>query len=166
MSRYCRLPEDIRKQLVRIAPSHDGEALYYPVRAVLRDGQTFDAVYIVAEKPYLRNWGVYPEGDRFKRWVRIEDIATVDNSPIRLPAKFADELYRQGESGMGYTVFTVLFADGTKQACLTGNAVDFIRYPEGQTQKDVVAVRAHEGRRDDSLVKAPEWYWCLYSEDD
>ena len=65
---------------------------------------------------------------------------------------------------MGYTVFTVVFADGQKQACVTGNAVDFIRYPDGKTSSDVRAVIAHEGKRDDSLVKSPQWYWCLYSE--
>jgi len=64
----------------------------------------------------------------------------------------------------GNTIFTVVFANGFRQACVTGNAVDFIRYPPGKSPKDVVAVIPHEGRRDDSLVKAPEWYWCLYSE--
>ena len=76
----------------------------------------------------------------------------------------ANEIYRNGESGMGYTIFTVVFADGVRQACTTGNAVDFIQYPIGKGPKDVVAVIPHEGRRDDSLVKSPEWYWCLYSE--
>jgi hypothetical protein len=39
----------------------------------------------------------------------------------------------------------------------SGNAVDFIRYPPGKSPKDVVAVIPHEGRRDDSLVKAFAW---------
>ena len=136
----------------------------YPVRAGLKSGEVLDTVYIMPEKPYLKYWGVYPEEDRAKRWVRIEDVVEVEDSPTRLPARFADEIYRQGESGMGYTIFTVVFAGGQTRACVTGNAVDFIRYPPGTSPKDVVAVRPHEGRRDDSLVTAPEWYWCLYSE--
>ena len=94
----------------------------------------------------------------------MEDVVEVQESPTRLPAKFANEIYRSGESGMGYTTFTVVFADGMRQACATGNAVDFIRYPSGKLPKDVVAVIPHEGRRDDTSVKSPEWYWCLYSE--
>lgn len=164
MSSYPALPEHIRARLVGIEPSRDGELLYYPVRVVLKSGDILDTVYIVSEKPYLKYWGVYPEADRGKRWIRIEDVAQVEDSPTRLPARFANEIYQQGESGMGYTIFTVVFADGHKQACVTGNAVDFIRYPPGKSPKDLVAVIPHEGRRDDSLVKAPEWYWCLYSE--
>jgi hypothetical protein len=164
MSRYSKMPEQIRMQLGNIEPSHDGELVYYPVRAVLKSGEAFDTVYIVPEKPYLKCWGVYPEDDRGKRWIRIEDVQQVEDSPTRLPARFANEIYRQGESGMGYTIFTVVFADGLKQACVSGNAVDFIRYPSGKSSKDVAKVLPHEGRRDDSLVKAPEWYWCLYSE--
>ena len=164
MSRYSALPEHTHLRLSAIEPSHDGELVYYPVRAVLKSGEILDTVYIVPEKPYLKYWGVYPEADKGKRWIRIEDVAEVEDSPTRLPAKFANEIYRNGESGMGYTIFTVVFANGFRQACVTGNAVDFIRYPPGKSPKDVVAVIPHEGRRDDSLVKAPEWYWCLYSE--
>ena len=164
MPRYASLPDPIRTRLSGIEPSRDGELVYYPVLAVLKSGEVLDTVYIVPEKPYMKHWRVYPEDDRGKRWVRIEDVVEVDDSPTRLPAHFANEIYRQGESGMGYTIFTVIFADGQRQACVTGNAVDFIRYPNGTSPKDVVAVSPHEGRRDESLVKAPEWYWCLYSE--
>lgn len=164
MTRYFSLPSHIREALEGLEPSGDGELVYHPCRATLKSGETLDTVYIVAEKPYLKCWGVYPEDDRGKRWIRIEDVAEVQDSPTRLPARFADEIYRNGESGMGYTIFTVVFTDGLRQACVTGNAVDFIRYPLDKGPKDVAAVIPHEGRRDDSLVKAPEWYWCIYSE--
>jgi hypothetical protein len=76
-----------------------------------------------------------------------------EDSPTRLPVRFADEISRHGESGMGHTIFTVVFADGQRQACVTGNAVDFIRYPLGKGPRDVAAVIPHAGRRDESLVK-------------
>ena len=164
MARYSPLSSHIREAFRGIEPSGDGELVYYPCRAVLNSGNAFDTVYIVPEKPYLKYWGVYPEDDRGKRWIRIEDVAQVQDSPTRLPAQFANEIYKNGESGMGYTIFTVVFADGLRQSCVTGNAVDFIQYPSGKGPKDVVAVLPHEGRRDHSLVNAPEWYWCLYSE--
>jgi hypothetical protein len=48
---------------------------------------------------------------------------------------------------MGYTIFTVVFADGLRQACVTGNAVDFIRYPPGKSPKDVVKVLPARGQK-------------------
>jgi hypothetical protein len=127
------------------------------------NGEILDTVYIEPEKPYLKMWGVCPENDKGKRWVRIEDITEVEDSPARLPARFANEIYRQGESGMGYTIFTVVFADGDRQACVTGNAVDFIHYPKGKGPTDVTEVHPHQGR-DAQPVKSPGWYRCLYSE--
>jgi hypothetical protein len=163
MTRYSILPDYVREALTGIEPSHDKDLPYFPCRAVLRNGEVFDTVYIVPEQQYLNHWGVYPEDDAAKRWIRVEDIVQLEDSPCRLPAHFANQLYQSGESGMGYTVFTVVFRDGERQACVTGNAVDFIRYPIGKTSADVQSVIPHEGRRDDSLVKSPQWYWCLYS---
>ena len=160
---YSPLLPHVREALKGIEPSQDGELVYYPCRAVLKSGEACDTVYIITEETYIKYWGVYPENDHGKRWIRMEDIAQVEESPIRLPAQYANELYKDGESGMGYTIFTIAFADGTRQACVSGNAVDFIRYPVGKGPKDVVGVVTHEGRRDNSLVKSPEWYWCLYS---
>jgi hypothetical protein len=160
---YSPLLPHVQEALKGIEPSHDGELFYYPCRAVLRSGEACDSVYIVPEEPYIKYWGVYPENDRGKRWIRMEDIAEVEESPIRLPAQFANEIYKNGESGMGYTIFTIVFADGSRQAYGTGNAVDFIRYPDDKGPKDVVAVIPHEGRNDNTRVNAPEWYWCLYS---
>jgi hypothetical protein len=164
MARYSILPDHVREALTRIEPSRDGDLSYFPCRAVLGDGEVLDTVYIVPEQQYLEHWKVYPEDDSAKRWIRVEHINRIEDSPCRLPAQFANELYRSGESGMGYTIFAVVFADGGKQVCVTGNAVDFICYPAGKTPTDVVAVIPHEGRRS-SLVKAPQWYWCLYSEE-
>jgi hypothetical protein len=161
---YSPLLVHVREALKGIEPSRDGELAYYPCRAVLKSGQACDTVYIVPEEPYVKQWGVYPENDSGKRWIRMEDIAEVMESPIRLPAQFANEIYRYGMLERGYTIFTVVFADGVRQAYASGNAVDFICYPIGYGPKDVVAVIPHEGRKDTSLVKSPQWYWCLYSE--
>jgi hypothetical protein len=164
MGRYASLPAHVYEALATIEPSdEESELKYFPCRVTLKNGAVLDTVYIEPELPYLRYWGVYPEDDTAKRWIRIEDVANVEDSPTRLPARFASEIYRRGESGMGYTIFTVVFSDGSRQAYGTGNAVDFIRYPEGKGPRDVVAVLPHEGRNANP-VSAPEWYWCLYSE--
>ena len=38
-----------------IEPSQDSELTYLPCRAVLRDGSSFDTVYVVSEKPYVKH---------------------------------------------------------------------------------------------------------------
>ena len=85
----------------------------------------------------------------------------VEDSPTRLPARFANQIYDHGESGMGYTIFTVAIFDGERQARGTGGAVDFIRYPNGKGPSDVGGVRPHEGRNAQP-VAAPDRYCCLY----
>lgn len=164
MARYPGLPNHIREALSSIEPSRDGEISYYPCRATLADGRSIDTVYIVSEKPYINYWGIYPEDDKGKSWIRIEEVVRIEESQTRLPARFANEIYREGESGMGYTVFTVVFDDGLHQAYGSGNAVDFIRYPVGKGPANVMAVLPHQGRRDDQLISSPRWFWCLYSE--
>jgi hypothetical protein len=163
MPRYSALPDHIRRQLQMIEPSGGAELWYFPCRVTLGNGTILDTVYIEPEKPYLHFWGVYPEDDKGKRSIRIEDVLRVEDSPTRLPARFANEIYKRGESGMGYTIFTVVFSDGKRQACVTGGAVDFIRFPDGKGPKDVIAVEPHVGRSVD-MVTGPDWYWCLYSE--
>ena len=128
----------------------------------MKDGTDLVCVYVVPEVPYLKHWGVYPQHDRGKSHISLSDVDALTESPSRLPARFANKLYKSGESGMGYTIFTVVFADGFRQACSTGNAVDFIRYPEGKGQVDVVDVLPHEGRRSE-LVTCPDYDWCLFS---
>lgn len=101
-------------------PSGDDELKYYPCRVTLKDGTILDTVYIEPEIPYFRIWGIWPEDDRGKRSVKIEDVLNVEDSPTRLPVRFANEIYEHGESGMGYSIFTVEFSDGQRQACVTG----------------------------------------------
>lgn len=118
---YPPLLPHIRESLNTIEPSRDGEIVHYPCRAILKSGEVFDAVYIVDEKLYVKHGGLYPENIPGKRWIRVEDIAEVQESPTRLPARFANEIYRNGESRMGYTVFTVVFADGARRAWDSAN---------------------------------------------
>jgi len=163
MTRFPKLPEILQAEIDKIEPSHCGRLSYHPCRVTLLTGNSTDHVYVVAEKPYIALWGLYPEQDRGKFSVRIEDVVSIHESPSRLPAKFANQLYQMGESGMGYQIFTVAFSDGSEQAYLTGNAVDFIEFPQGKGPKDVVAVHPHTGR-DLHPLPAPKYYWCLYSE--
>jgi hypothetical protein len=62
---------------------------------------------------------------------------------------------------MGGHKFTVEFFDGTKEFFTGGNAVDFIEYPAGKSQKDVINVH-NRGRG--IPRRRPRYFWCLYSD--
>jgi hypothetical protein len=161
MDLYALLPDSIEKALSKVQPSWDGTLAYYPCKVVLKDGTVFDNVYIQPEHAWVDHWGYYPEKPRE---FSIEDVGEVGDSPMRLPAQFATELYLHGESGgMGYTIFAVVFADGHRQAWGGGNAVDFIRYPAEKGPDDVMQVIPHEGRRDPNITTRPDYYVCLYA---
>ncbi len=163
MTRYPALPESLKSQLAAIEPSKSRSLDYYPCQVLLRTGASIDRVYVVAEAPYISQWGLYPDQDRGKSSIEIADVASITESPSRLPARFANRLYEAGESGMGYQVFTVIFSDGVKQAYLMGNAIDFIEYPDGKGMKDVANVLPHVGR-DQNPQQGPKYHWCLYSD--
>ena len=96
--------------------------------------------------------------------IDVNTVVSIAESPHRLPAKFANELYAAGESGMGYTIFTVEFQDGSRAAYSTGNAIDFIEYPSGQIAENVVNVIPHQGRNDRKIRSCSNYAWCLYTE--
>jgi hypothetical protein len=160
---FPKLSDKLREDLNAITPSMDRGLSYWPCAARMKDGTVLVCVYVVPEKPYIKYWGVYPQQDSGKSYISILDVDALAESPRRLPARFANKIYESGESGMGYTFFTVVFADGSRQAYVTGNAVDFIRYPEGKDQSEVIDVVPHEGRNAEPVGR-PEYYWCLFSD--
>jgi hypothetical protein len=162
-ARYSAVSDELRAQLERIPTSGDGSLAYRPCDVILKDGQRVNRVYVIPEEPYILTWGVWPEDDKGKKSIRIEDVSTIEESSHRLPAPLASKLYMAGESGMGYTIFTVVFDDGSRVAIGTGNAIDFIDYPAGKGPRNVVDVLPHVGRDAPDLHRGSEYYWCLYS---
>ena len=158
---YPALSPHLKAKLDEIVPSQSGTLSYFPCRVTLKDGTIIDRVYIVEAQPYITVWGVWPDQDAHKYEVRLEEISEVQESPSRLPARFANKLYRAGESGMGYTVFTVRFRDGAEMAYVSGGAVDFISFPAGQSQADIVDVSPHIGR-DRAVHSDIPYFWCLH----
>ena len=161
--RYKPIPRHLYEELVRIAPSENCGLKYYPCRVTLTDGQCIDRVYVVEQEPYIKVWGVYPEDDRAKSSVLIEGVADLEESPSRLPPDLANKRYEGGESGMGYTTFTVVFSDGTRQSFLAGNAIDFISFPKGKSQADIVDIIPYGSRDFARLEHPPGYSWCIYS---
>jgi len=132
------------------------------IHALLRCGmaRSWVAFTLADETRYLSMWGVYPEEDHWKSWIKIEEVGALAESPCRLPSVFAMKLYQLGETRMGGIEFTVVYADGTDEFFLTGNAVDFIYYPPGKSAR--VVVRVHHGGRGQPTF-GPDYFWCLLS---
>ncbi len=156
-----KMPASLQEQLNKIVPSHDRQMEYLPCRVTLNSGEIFNNVYIAEVKKYLKVWGILPNIDSGKKSILINDIAKVEESPNRLPAQLATKLYKAGESGIGYTIFTMVLKDGNQIPIVTGNAVDFINVPNGYNTNDIVDVLPHEGRNENPQ-HGPEYIWSLY----
>jgi len=129
----------------------------------LSDGSKKDRTYIVCAEEYIKVWGIWPEEDKHKKSILIDYVIEIQESDFRLPPQIAQKIYDGGESGMGYYIFTLIFNDGSKQAYITGGAVDFIPLPIGMVMNDIADVDLHVGRDDPMRMRSLDYYWCLYS---
>jgi hypothetical protein len=159
--RYPPLPSNLMAQISQIRTTSNGGLTYRPCSVSLADGSNVDCVFIVEAQAYIRVWGVWPDQDKGKREIKVQDITRVQDSPCRLPAELAQRLYDAGESGMGYVVFEIEYRDGSRSAHASGNALDFVRLADDKTMSDVVAVHPHEGRNR-APSNAPKYFWCIY----
>jgi hypothetical protein len=119
-------------------------------------------VYVVEESAFLAMWGNDPN----RPLLDVTEVASIEDSPVRLPAALANLVYGAGESGMGYNIFTVHLRDGRTVPFLTGNAVDFPDWPPGIEPAEAVSVEPHVGRdqfREGRSGGSPGYVWCLYS---
>lgn len=130
-------------------------------------------MYVVEAEPYIRKWGIWPEHDMHKRQVSIADVTQIDESPRRLPAQLATKMYEAGETGMGYSTFTLVLCDGRQVPASAGNAVDFVELPQGVTGDMVVDLIPHEageqppeeqptGELAPGTANGDDFSWCLY----
>ena len=134
---------------------------YYPCDAILSDGSKVDRVYLAEATTWFGQWGVWPEDDAGKHPIDVKTLTKIVRSRHCLPTRFANQLYQAGESGMGYTIFTVHFSDGSRMPVASGNAVDFVPYPVGQSAETVVAVEPNVGR-DERPQSGLRYHWCLF----
>ena len=158
---YAPISSALLAKLEQVTPSRDGATSYYPCLLRMRDGSVIQRAYVMPAAEYIKRWGSFPEDDRGKRSVRIEDVADLQESPHRLPPEFANELYANGESGMGYFAFRVRFRNGGVRSYVTGSAVDYSPLPTGITPGDVARVEPHGGRGDTATSGSP-YTWCLF----
>ncbi len=162
---YPPLSAALSVQLGLVEQSGDGAFWYSPCEVTLRSGQIVDRVYVAEAKPFFEYWGADPN----RPTLAVEDVAAIRSSPSRLPVELANKLYCAGESGMGYSLFTIVMRDGTRLPIETGNAVDFPNWPAGVDPAHAVDVLPHVGRENftsrkpDPTQSSASYYWCLYS---
>jgi hypothetical protein len=160
---YPELTPALRTALRQIEPVKSEAVTYWPCRALRISEDWQDCVYLTCAADWFPSWGIWPSEDPGKGELNLADVKDIQESPSRLPARFAKELYKSGESGMGYTLFEVEFADGSSAAYTNGNAIDFLTYPPEKSARDVVAVRAHAGRNSPHPFPPPKYSWCFFS---
>jgi hypothetical protein len=155
---------DLLAQVEAVTPSTDGQLLYRPCRVTLRDGRVVDRVYVQEAWTWKGTWGAWPEDDRGKLSISIDDVVGIEESPSRIAPDLANRLLEAGETAMGGTRFTLVLRDGRRVNASTGNAVDFPGLPDGVAAGDVVDVIPHEhtGTMDVAMADPPYW-WCLYT---
>lgn len=90
------LPQKLDRQLAQIEPSHCESIKYFPCDVVLNNGTLVERVVFTSAAAYIKYWGVYPDSEQGKRAVELEEVESVHDSVYRLPAKFANELYKHG----------------------------------------------------------------------
>jgi hypothetical protein len=165
-----QITPELLEQLKRMEPSRNEFATlieYYPCKVTLKDGRSFDRVYVQEAESYKIHWSVLP-----KKSIPITEVVKIEESPVRLPAKLANKMYKVGESGMGYCVFTLVLKDGRELPYVMGNAVDFPNLPADVMPSMIVDLLPHEGMKelhDERGGYHPylhtlwsDYYWCLY----
>lgn len=124
-----------------------------------------DEVYVMNAQECINGWGLWPDHDQAKREIDLSRVVEIGESPNRLPPRIANKVYRAGESGMGYCVFTLRFKDGTRQEVGSGGAVDFVRLPTGKRMTDIAGVLPHMGGSHEAIFSASlDYHWCLFGE--
>jgi len=134
---------------------------WLPIRPLI-DGRVLDRVYVQGAYTWKASWGVWPEDDRGKAAISIDEVASISDSPARLPAALASRLLEAGESGMGYTKFTLVLRGGRRINAMTGNAVDFPALPPGVSATEIVEVvpHVHDGEPAPASPE-PSYVWWL-----
>jgi hypothetical protein len=102
------LDPDVEAKLQRIKPSTDGQLSYYPCSVTLKSSEPIKRVCLIEAQSFSNSWG-----DQRRQFLAADRIADIQDYPNRLPAKYANKLYKAGESGMGYTLFQLQYSDGS-----------------------------------------------------
>jgi hypothetical protein len=154
------LPPHLTPLLEKITPSLAFGQKYFPCSVKLADGQELSCVYIIDAAEHANRKGELPL-DFYPNPIPIEQVVDISESPNRLPQPLAQQLYDQGESGMGTYFFTVEFSNGAQLFYTAGSLLDFIDPPAGLKAGDAVRVIPHQALSSDHS-SGLSYRWCIY----
>jgi hypothetical protein len=128
----------------------------------MKDGSINSYVYVADSVSYFPQWGVDPEDDPGKSSVSIADISRIKESPYRLPPAIASEvLHHPGGMEKSGGFFLGLGGDRYLH-CSTGDAVDFLDWPEGITPAQVTGLLDGPGSGERLEVSGAKFWWALF----
>jgi hypothetical protein len=134
----------------------------YPCSAQLMDSRELDRVYFISLETSRRLFGhVSPDDVPDLPRISLDQVVSIRESPWRLPARFANEIYRAGESHYGCYIFTLVFPWGYRRAYLVGGFVDFLEFPGRYRPSEIKTVILHRGASQPSPV--PRCKWCIFN---
>ena len=155
------ISKELKQQLLAVKPSRHWTMEYRPCQVKLQNREIVDRVYVAEVATYMEIWGVMPDEDKTKKYILIEEVAEILESPSRMPVELANKLYEAGESGMGYCLYQMKLDNGQTIDVLSGNAVDFPPIPNGLTTENIKEVFPHQGTRK-NYANSPDFTWCLF----
>jgi len=155
------ITDELKHQLLEVKPSKDWTMEYRPCQVKLKNGEMLDRVYVAEVETYMNSWGVMPDQDSGKRYILIEEVEEILESPFRMPVELANKLYDAGESGMGYCLYKIMLDNERTIDVLSGNAVDFPPLPNGLKTENIKEVFPQQGSRKNP-IDSPKYTWCLF----
>ncbi len=162
---FAELSPKLQNQLNQIEPTPDPDMIMYPCRVKMKNGDGHSCVYIADAQDYIDVLRIWPEDQPGDGPILVEDVVDIQESPYRMPTRFAKLLYDAGEASMGSWRYTANFRDGSERAYYNNDLVfDFIAAPAGMTNKDIISVEPHVTRATTRRERgrALEYRWCLH----
>ena len=145
------------------APSHPTtQSPWRPARAVLESGKVLDAVYFMDEITYFTDW----RGDLSHTYVPVDQIQSIEPSPLQIPPKFVNKIYEVEETMMGGIIFYLYLGRWKRVRCCYGNLCDFVQLPKRYTPADITDVKVTWSRRfNKRCLESPEIAFCVHAAD-
>lgn len=184
--RFGQLTSELQDQLNKVQPySFPGMPDRYACRLVMKDGRVFDRVMLSEIQEEEVNWrdrwilpplagvlmklGVIPKimADGFpeetlEKFLKIEDVKSIESSPLQTPARIYGKIISAGETGMGYYQFELHLADGRSVRCFSSGEFEFLDLPTGVTPDMIVDVVPLERGAEDCIGCDARSYWCWF----
>jgi len=157
------LSEEMAAQVEAIGASRATGIERSPCIATMLDGERVERVIVVEVVEAAAPW-MLPASDAgpYGRAIDIRKVATLEDSPERLPADLASRVYMAGETAKDQFEFVIVLTDGSEVGCRTGAVVDYPGLPKDVTTADVADVRVLT-RADSSGERRPtDFRYCYY----